>query len=318
SRAVQDVLRQRPGDLRHPTGPVVRRLRRGGRVRHPAARGQRVLAPGGPDPVPDLLARGDWPEPPDGVRRAALARHRRIHGGGGLFGVQAHDGPPPAEHCRRLPALGAHRGGRRPRIRHPEPPDQGLLPGRRDPRGPVLPALALQQGAVVRELRLVRHDHGAQSERARGDRHRRERHGGRAIRHGPGARRPAEAVRADGVRRSHHLLSDRRAARTGAALADNQREAAALAVSPLTRRRTRMDRRLLSVLLAVAVMVAPVAPALAAGEDFIPLLVYRTGPYAPSGIPIANGFIDYFALLNERDGGINGVKVAWEECETQY
>jgi branched-chain amino acid transport system substrate-binding protein len=57
----------------------------------------------------------------------------------------------------------------------------------------------------------------------------------------------------------------------------------------------------------------------AQGKDiFIPLLVYRTGPYAPSGIPIANGFVDYFTLLNERDGGINGVKVAWEECETQY
>jgi branched-chain amino acid transport system substrate-binding protein len=55
------------------------------------------------------------------------------------------------------------------------------------------------------------------------------------------------------------------------------------------------------------------------GRDiFIPLLVYRTGPYAPSGIPIANGFVDYFTLLNERDGGIGGVKVAWEECETQY
>jgi len=51
---------------------------------------------------------------------------------------------------------------------------------------------------------------------------------------------------------------------------------------------------------------------------FIPLLVYRTGPYAPSGIPIANGFVDYFAMINERDGGLNGVKVAWEECETQY
>jgi branched-chain amino acid transport system substrate-binding protein len=51
---------------------------------------------------------------------------------------------------------------------------------------------------------------------------------------------------------------------------------------------------------------------------FIPLLVYRTGAYAPSGIPIANGFVDYFMLLNERDGGINGVKVGWEECETQY
>ena len=31
-------------------------------------------------------------------------------------------------------------------------------------------------------------------------------------------------------------------------------------------------------------------------------------PYAPSGIPIANGFVDYFTLVNERDGGINGVK----------
>jgi len=53
-------------------------------------------------------------------------------------------------------------------------------------------------------------------------------------------------------------------------------------------------------------------------DAFIPLLVYRTGPYAPSGIPIANGFVDYFTLINERDGGINGIKVAWEECETQY
>jgi branched-chain amino acid transport system substrate-binding protein len=55
-----------------------------------------------------------------------------------------------------------------------------------------------------------------------------------------------------------------------------------------------------------------------AKEIFIPLLVYRTGPYAPSGIPIANGFVDYFSMVNERDGGINGVKIAWEECETQY
>jgi branched-chain amino acid transport system substrate-binding protein len=71
---------------------------------------------------------------------------------------------------------------------------------------------------------------------------------------------------------------------------------------------------------ALAVMAGPLAPAASAQskEMFIPLLVYRTGPYAPSGIPIANGFVDYFALLNERDGGVNGVKIAWEECETQY
>jgi branched-chain amino acid transport system substrate-binding protein len=57
---------------------------------------------------------------------------------------------------------------------------------------------------------------------------------------------------------------------------------------------------------------------LADGEQFVPLLIYRTGPYAPNGIPIANGMSDYFTLINERDGGINGVKLTWEECETAY
>ena len=56
----------------------------------------------------------------------------------------------------------------------------------------------------------------------------------------------------------------------------------------------------------------------AADEQFFPMLVYRTGPYAPSGIPVANGFRDYYTLVNKRDGGINGVKVTFEECETQY
>ena len=60
------------------------------------------------------------------------------------------------------------------------------------------------------------------------------------------------------------------------------------------------------------------APAAAQEEQFFPMLVYRTGPYAPSGIPVANGFRDYYTMLNKRDGGINGVKVTFEECETQY
>ena len=58
--------------------------------------------------------------------------------------------------------------------------------------------------------------------------------------------------------------------------------------------------------------------ALAKGEQFFPSLVYRTGPFAPNGIPVANGFADYYQLVNARDGGINGVKVTWEECETKY
>jgi branched-chain amino acid transport system substrate-binding protein len=70
--------------------------------------------------------------------------------------------------------------------------------------------------------------------------------------------------------------------------------------------------------LAALILAAPTLAAAQPKEIYIPLLVYRTGPYAPSGIPIADGFVDYFTLLNERDGGINGVKVAWEECETQY
>ena len=41
----------------------------------------------------------------------------------------------------------------------------------------------------------------------------------------------------------------------------------------------------------------------------MPLLTYRTGPFAGSGIPIANGMHDYLRMLNERDGGIGGVKI---------
>ena len=60
-------------------------------------------------------------------------------------------------------------------------------------------------------------------------------------------------------------------------------------------------------------------PALAQGaEQFFPLLVYRTGPYAPNGTPWANGKQDYLKMVIARDGGIGGVKVAYEECETGY
>ncbi|NJN05837.1 MAG: ABC transporter substrate-binding protein [Rhodobacteraceae bacterium] len=60
------------------------------------------------------------------------------------------------------------------------------------------------------------------------------------------------------------------------------------------------------------------APAAAEGEQFIPMLAYRVGPYAAGGSGMFGGFEDYLALLNVRDGGINGVKLTWEECETEY
>ena len=45
---------------------------------------------------------------------------------------------------------------------------------------------------------------------------------------------------------------------------------------------------------------------------------YRTGPFSGSGIPIADGTRDYLMMLNARDGGINGARIVFEECETQY
>ncbi len=68
---------------------------------------------------------------------------------------------------------------------------------------------------------------------------------------------------------------------------------------------------------AIALSVSSVAYA-QAKEQFFPVLVYRTGPYAPNGVPFANGYVDYLKLINNRDGGINGVKLTWEECETGY
>jgi len=57
-------------------------------------------------------------------------------------------------------------------------------------------------------------------------------------------------------------------------------------------------------------------PALA--ELVVPWFAYRTGAYAPSGIPLVDGINDYFTMVNERDGGIGGVPVRVLECETGY
>ena len=71
------------------------------------------------------------------------------------------------------------------------------------------------------------------------------------------------------------------------------------------------------VALAAAASVVSTEAMAQAKEQFIPVLSYRTGPYAPNGTPWANGYIDYMKLVNAK-GGINGVKLIWEECETGY
>jgi len=66
---------------------------------------------------------------------------------------------------------------------------------------------------------------------------------------------------------------------------------------------------------ALAAMVGA-TPAVA--DLVFPSLSYRTGPYAANGIPFADGYADYFTLINERDGGIGGEKIKLLECETGY
>ncbi|MFZ9252447.1 MAG: ABC transporter substrate-binding protein [Hylemonella sp.] len=74
----------------------------------------------------------------------------------------------------------------------------------------------------------------------------------------------------------------------------------------------------LSLLAATAATVLSPQTAFAqAKEQFFPMLVYRTGAYAPNGVPFANGMADYYKLVNAK-GGINGVKIIMEECETGY
>ena len=77
--------------------------------------------------------------------------------------------------------------------------------------------------------------------------------------------------------------------------------------------------KLSKTLIAAAVVAASAigTSAAVAQEQFVPLLVYRTGQFAPLGIPWADGKQDYLKLVNAR-GGVNGVKITFEECETAY
>jgi branched-chain amino acid transport system substrate-binding protein len=71
--------------------------------------------------------------------------------------------------------------------------------------------------------------------------------------------------------------------------------------------------------LAIAGSLAAVTGGTAVAQELhLPNLSYRTGPFAATGTPIMNGQRDYMIMLNERDGGIGGIPVNFEECETGY
>ena len=83
-----------------------------------------------------------------------------------------------------------------------------------------------------------------------------------------------------------------------------------------------MRTNLRSITTAIALGVATLLPVKATYAEgmtqYVPLFVYRTGPYASSGSLWFAGERDYFTYINEVEGGVNGVKFAIEEFETEY
>jgi branched-chain amino acid transport system substrate-binding protein len=78
-----------------------------------------------------------------------------------------------------------------------------------------------------------------------------------------------------------------------------------------------MKRTILAMTLIASAGFSAVALA-QAKEQYVPHNYYWVGPFAPGGSGIAGGAIDYLNMLNERDGGINGVKFTGDKCETEY
>ncbi len=71
--------------------------------------------------------------------------------------------------------------------------------------------------------------------------------------------------------------------------------------------------------LTAAVVIALLSQgALAAEEQFFPITSYRVGPYGANGQSFFGGFVDYLNYVNLKENGVNGVKITWEECETEY
>ncbi|MDX3926069.1 MAG: ABC transporter substrate-binding protein [Shinella sp.] len=79
-----------------------------------------------------------------------------------------------------------------------------------------------------------------------------------------------------------------------------------------------MKRLILAALLAGSTLAAPAPLQAADVTQYVPLPTYRVGPYASSGELWWAGLLDYFRYVNEVEGGIEGVKLDYEEFETEW
>lgn len=69
---------------------------------------------------------------------------------------------------------------------------------------------------------------------------------------------------------------------------------------------------------AAAVSLAMLSQAAVSAEQFFPIPSFRVGPYGANGQSFYGGFIDYLNYVNMKEKGVNGVQMAYEECETEY
>ena len=60
-------------------------------------------------------------------------------------------------------------------------------------------------------------------------------------------------------------------------------------------------------------------PQIAFGEEkqYFPIASSRVGPYSAMGTGYYGAQIDYMNYVN-MNGGVNGVMLTWQECETEY
>ncbi|HKW82671.1 MAG TPA: ABC transporter substrate-binding protein, partial [Burkholderiaceae bacterium] len=66
-------------------------------------------------------------------------------------------------------------------------------------------------------------------------------------------------------------------------------------------------------------LIAAALPSTAlADEQYFGIPSSRVGPYSAMGTGYYGGIIDYLNYVNTKFGGVNGVKLTYEECETEY
>ncbi len=84
---------------------------------------------------------------------------------------------------------------------------------------------------------------------------------------------------------------------------------------------TILRRALPGILAGSAIAAAAALPSAAlaqAKEQYFGVPSSRVGPYSAMGTGYYGGIIDYLNYVNMKQGGVNGVKLTYEECETEY